>query len=82
MRSTSPFERYAEPVPLQDARLQFHIVVEGETLSSIAHQYYGDWRMWTLIAERNQIADVRKLAPGTRLIIPPRPLQSGAFESA
>lgn len=82
MRSISPFERYAQPVPLQDAVLQFHIVVEGETLSSITHQYYGDWRKWTLIAKRNQIADARKLTPGTQLVIPSLPLQSGAFESA
>ena len=51
---------------------RFHIVRQGETLSSIAQQYYGspnDWRK-ILTANDKTIKDANKIAPGTKLIIP------------
>ena len=51
---------------------RFHIVRPGETLSSIAQQYYGsanDWRK-ILTANEKTIKDANKIAPGTKLIIP------------
>jgi nucleoid-associated protein YgaU len=56
--------------PAQTTR--FHTVRPGETLSSIAQQYYGsanDWRK-ILAANEKTIKDANKIAPGTRLIIP------------
>jgi nucleoid-associated protein YgaU len=81
MRSITPFERYSEPVPVEDAEAAPHVFKDGETLSGLAHLYYGDWRMWTDIADYNSIEDPRRIKAGTRLYIPPRPLQLGRFES-
>ena len=56
--------------PAQTTR--FHTVRSGETLSSIAQQYYGsanDWRK-ILAANEKTIKDANKIAPGTKLIIP------------
>jgi len=82
MRSLSPYERYGIATPNTEAALRMHVYVVTDTVSAIAERYYGDWRMWRLIAERNQIDDVRTIEPGTELIIPRRPLRTGAFESA
>jgi nucleoid-associated protein YgaU len=59
-----------EATPTQTTR--FHTVRQGETLSSIAQQYYGsanDWRK-ILAANEKTIKDANKIAPGTKLIIP------------
>lgn len=47
-------------------------VKEGETLSSIAAQEYGDPGLWRVIAEKNTdvISNPRLLAAGTPLVIP------------
>jgi nucleoid-associated protein YgaU len=47
-----------------------HIVVEGETISSVAYKAYGDPAAWRPIAEANAIEDPLGLAPGTILRIP------------
>jgi nucleoid-associated protein YgaU len=52
-------------------RTHSHVLQSGETLSSIAADYYrrpGDWRA---IAEANTIEDPRRLTPGTFLTVPP-----------
>jgi len=51
---------------------KFHIIRKGETLSDISHKYYGSANKWRIIldANRNEIEDVSKLRPGTKLIIP------------
>lgn len=82
MRSISPYERYGELSPQTDAHLVSHVFVAGETLDGLAHRYFKDWRLWRLIADRNNIADARQIAPGTALLIPQAPLQEGRFESA
>lgn len=81
MRSVTPYERYGRAVPVTDAVLQIHTFIVTDTVSSLADRYYGDWRLWRLIAERNAIVDVRRIEPGTQLIIPRRPLTSGTYES-
>ncbi len=80
-RSISPFERFGEYVPVEDAALTVHLFCAGETLSGLAYRYYADWRLWRVIAERNKIRDPRQVAPGAQLLIPERPLERGAFES-
>lgn len=45
-------------------------VGEGDTLGWIAHKEYGDTRRWRHIAEANQLQHVRRLVPGTTLVIP------------
>lgn len=50
---------------------RLHLVTEGETLPLIAHDAFGDARLWRVIAEHNNIADARDIAPGMRLELPP-----------
>lgn len=52
---------------------------QGETLSALAAQEYGDPGQWRLIARRNRITDPRRLAPGTLLVIPPVPAEEEAL---
>lgn len=80
-RSISPFEKFGSAFPLTDAAIQIHVFSATDTISSIAQKYYSDWSLWRLIAERNAIADVRKIETGTQLIIPHRPLEIGRYES-
>jgi nucleoid-associated protein YgaU len=48
-----------------------HLVTEGETLPLIAHDAFGDARKWRVIADHNGLAEVRELAAGLRLELPP-----------
>jgi nucleoid-associated protein YgaU len=48
------------------------VVQEGETLPLIAYDAYGDASQWRIIATHNNIAEVRLIAPGTALELPPR----------
>lgn len=81
MRSVSPFERRGAFNPQTDAALREHYWREGDTLSGLADGYYDDWRLWRRIADRNLIIDARKIEPGTLLVIPDLPPQSGRYES-
>jgi nucleoid-associated protein YgaU len=51
---------------------KFHIIRQGETLSNISYKYYGSANKWRMIldANRDEIEDVSKLKPGTKIIIP------------
>lgn len=50
--------------------LIIHKVRPGETLQSISKKYYDDYEKYTLIMERNNIKDPKKLQAGQELIIP------------
>lgn len=52
-------------------RTHSHIAQRGDTLSSIAAQYYGRPGEWRAIATENEIEDPRRLAAGTFLVVPP-----------
>jgi nucleoid-associated protein YgaU len=45
-------------------------LVEGETLSQLAHEYLGDPGAWRDLAEANGIDDPINLEPGRRIVIP------------
>jgi hypothetical protein len=45
-------------------------VREGDRLDLIAHDEYGDTSRWRLIADANDIHDLRTLVPGRTLVIP------------
>jgi len=47
-----------------------HVVVEGETLSSVSYGAYGDPTEWRRIADVNAIEDPLAVAPGTILRVP------------
>lgn len=42
-----------------------------ERLDALAHRLYGDASLWRWIAAFNDIADPARMAPGTRLLLPP-----------
>jgi nucleoid-associated protein YgaU len=46
------------------------VVREGETLAAIAAEVYGDPRLWTALAEANDIDRPRFVTPGTALQVP------------
>ncbi len=50
---------------------RIHVVAEGETLPLIAHDAYQDARKWRVIADHNDLSNVRDIAPGTTLELPP-----------
>jgi nucleoid-associated protein YgaU len=52
--------------------MESHLLVDGETLHSVAWARYGEARFWRAIAEANGIDDPLRVASGTRLLIPPR----------
>ncbi len=81
MRSITPYERFGTPNPQADANLVEYVFRALDTISGIAYAFYGDWRSWRPIADKNGIVDVRAIEPGTVLLIPPRPLESGRYES-
>ncbi|HEY4264041.1 MAG TPA: hypothetical protein VGM72_01885 [Micropepsaceae bacterium] len=49
------------------------VVIEGETLSSIAGVEYGDPRLWRVIAIANRLQRARNLEPGSKLLLPNLP---------
>ena len=80
MNILSPYERFGRFTPDTDANLKEVVFRDRDTITGLAHKEYGDWRQWRLIADRNNIVDCRRIEPGTLLLIPDRPLQSGRFE--
>ena len=50
--------------------LGVHVVKDGDTLQSLAHQTYGDPNRWRLIAEANGIDNPLHLRRGTALNLP------------
>ncbi len=47
-----------------------HTVKEGDTLTWIAFSEYNDATQWRRIADANRMSEVRRLTPGTKLVIP------------
>jgi nucleoid-associated protein YgaU len=80
MRGISPYERYGKHRPDADANLEEYVWNDSDTITGLAHRKYEDWRLWRLIADRNDIDDVRQIPSGKILLIPRRPLEKGAFE--
>jgi nucleoid-associated protein YgaU len=78
---TLALKRYAtiadqlEAMNLQSAdHTRIHVVTEGETLPLIAYDAYEDPAQWRLIASHNDLTEVRDLAVGLRLELPPLPV--------
>ena len=49
------------------------IIKQGETLSSIAQEEYGDSALWRIIADANRLVNPRQLTVGSLLTVPPLP---------
>ena len=58
---------------LNAASQKTHVVVAGETLSTIAKKYYGGEKHWKLLfkANHDRVPDPKKLPIGTVLVLPP-----------
>lgn len=50
--------------------LKVHLMVDGDSLASIAHREYGDPAKWREIARANDLDDVSLVRPGARLGMP------------
>jgi nucleoid-associated protein YgaU len=63
------------PVAVPPSAPEEYIVQEGDTLSQIAQEVYGESRLWTLIrdANRDQLPNESSLKIGQRLRIPAKP---------
>jgi len=64
-------ERAINTGSTSNGNLRYHTVKEGETIQSIAFQYYGDSGRWADIADVNPIMNpFEDLYAGLQLIIP------------
>lgn len=55
---------------INDIEDKSHIVIEGDTLTSLSHFYLGSSRNWWKIADRNNLDDIWNLEIGSEIIIP------------
>ena len=47
-----------------------HEVIDGDRLDTIAFKYYGNSRLWYIIADANEITNPFEIEVGSKLIIP------------
>jgi nucleoid-associated protein YgaU len=65
-------DQLAEIKPESSDHTKTYTVRRGDTLGRIAGREYGDPALWRVIADENPgLANVRRLEPGTLLVIPP-----------
>src|SRR4051794_12696032 len=72
-REYKTLQQQLQELNLQSAdHTRRHVVVQGETLSGIAAQEYGDPSLWRVIADENswQVDNPRRLKPGLELRLP------------
>jgi LysM domain len=55
------------------AESELYVVQSGDSLRSIAEDFYGDFGLWTLIAEENNMTSESVLQVGDEIVIPPEP---------
>ena len=63
-------EKGQNPTTLGEGGLGAHVVRDGDSLASIAHQVYGDPTQWRRIAEANGVDDPLRLRSGRTLSVP------------
>jgi nucleoid-associated protein YgaU len=51
--------------------IRSHVIIEGESLHSVAWATYGAAAYWRALAAFNDIDDPLRVTPGTRLLLPP-----------
>ena len=72
VREYRTLEEQLQALNLQSSdHTRVHVVQQGENLPLIAYMAYGNAARWRLIAETNQLTNVRSPAPGTVLTLPP-----------
>ncbi|RYP83276.1 peptidase M23 [Nocardioides guangzhouensis] len=58
------------PTSGSDAVRRAHLMVEGDSLASVAYAEFGDATAWRSLARFNEIDDPLRCRPGTRLLLP------------
>jgi len=72
LREYRTLEEQLQALNLQSSdHTRVHVVREGESLPLIAYEAYKDPAYWRVIAAHNGLTNVRNLAPGTVLKLPP-----------
>jgi nucleoid-associated protein YgaU len=72
LREYKTLEEQLQALNLQSAdHTRVHVVRQGETLPQISYSAYQDPRRWRLIADHNDLLNVRHLTPGAVLELPP-----------
>jgi len=75
-RPVTPAVSTPSPTPVRPASTagnREHTVAKGETMSSIAANFYGDASKWTVISKANPLVDPEHMKIGMKLAIPPAP---------
>ena len=62
--------RKQNPTSGAQSSLRTHVLIEGETLQSLAYLEYGSPEQWRALAAFNGIDDPLRLTPGMRILIP------------
>lgn len=62
--------RRQNPTSGSRAGLRAHVLIEGESLHSVAWSEYGQARYWRALAQFNDIDDPLRVPPGTNLLLP------------
>jgi nucleoid-associated protein YgaU len=72
MNEYKPLHEQLQQLNLQSPdHTRSHVLGRGETLASVASDFYLHPQEWRHIAEANAIDDPRRLSPGTTLLLPP-----------
>lgn len=81
--SVAEFQFGAAPLNVRQSNLdaQRYTVSDGETLRSIARSFYGDDKLWYLIAQANGLSGSTQLSTGQTLSIPKLAASSNAADS-
>lgn len=70
LEEVSPERAKQNPTSGSEPGMRAHVLIEGDTLHSVAWAEYGQARYWRALAIFNDIDDPLRLAPGTRLLLP------------
>jgi nucleoid-associated protein YgaU len=73
LREYKTLQEQLDRLGLSTPRTRSHVVQQGETLSSLAAQYYDRPGEWRSIADANDIEDPRRMLVGAFLTIPSAP---------
>ena len=70
LATNQAISRVRDAVKSGTIRTTVQVMQEGERIDSIAGRYYGDGRLWWVIAAASNIGWWMQVPPGTRLVIP------------
>jgi nucleoid-associated protein YgaU len=70
MEEVVPDSQRQNPTSGALKNVRSHLLVEGDSLASVAFEEYGNGGWWRPLAEANNIDDPLKVLPGTRLLVP------------